>query len=107
MGLMYCVDSWDFYREVMKEYVSGNKIDQLNELYDKKDYENYRIIVHSVKSNSLSIGAVKVSELAKALEFAARDNDTAYIEENHGKFIDKYTDLVQRLKTFLEQEAGE
>lgn len=107
MGLRYCVDSWDFYREVMQEYVSGNKIDQLNELYDKKDYENYRIIVHSVKSNSMSIGAVKVSEMAKGLEFATRDNDAAYVEENHGKFIDQYTDLVQRLKTFLEQEAGE
>lgn len=105
IGLKYCVDSWEFYVEVMQEYVNGNKIEQLNELYGNKDYENYRIQIHAVKSNSMSIGAVEVSEAAKALEFATKDNDIAFVEENHASFIDKYTELIESLKKYLEEEA--
>ncbi|MGN0481168.1 MAG: response regulator, partial [Lachnospiraceae bacterium] len=106
LGMKYCVDSWDFYKEVMQEYTSGNKLEQLNSLYESKDYENYRILIHSVKSNSMSIGAVEVSELAKALEFATRDNDIAYVEANHEAFMEKYRTLIDCLKEFLEREAG-
>ena len=100
-GLKYCMDSMEFYKEVMEEYINGDKTGQLNSLFEQKDWQNYRILIHSVKSNSMSIGAVTISEQAKALEFATRDEDIEYIEKEHDGFVKDYGNLIEQLKKYL------
>ena len=93
-GLGYCMESKEFYLDTLKGYVQADKREELQKAYDAEDYENYRIIVHSIKSTSLTIGAQVTSEHAKALEFAARDGDIELIKKRHDVFIDEYISTI-------------
>ena len=62
-----------------------------------RDWDNYRIVVHSLKGNALTIGALNLSEHAKELEFAARDNRIDEIMEKHGPFLKEYRALLDAI----------
>lgn len=96
-GLGYCCNSEDFYREMLLAYLDSQKVEQIKESYQKEDWENYRILVHALKSTSLSIGAVDVSEQAKALEMAAKENDLDFIREHHSGMLADYQSLLSGL----------
>ena len=98
-GLAYCMNDQNFYKEMLGEYVNGDKTTELVEFFDKEDFEYYRITVHAVKSTSLTIGAIKVSEDAKALEMACKEGDFDFVKKNHEAFIQKYTALIRLLRT--------
>lgn len=97
-GLAYCMNDENFYNEMLDEYANSDKTKDLNESLDKADFESYRITVHAVKSSSLTIGAIKVSEDAKALEMACKENNLDYVKQNHKAFMDEYTTLLEVLK---------
>lgn len=42
-----------------------------------------------------------VGETAKALEFAARDNNAEFIREHHQPMMESYTELLEKLKAIL------
>jgi HPt (histidine-containing phosphotransfer) domain-containing protein len=71
----------------------------------KGDIESYRIAIHSLKSTSLTIGAVQLSEMAKALEIACKENNVEYVREQHEKCMDAYKMILDKLSKFL--EAGD
>lgn len=106
VGMKYCMNSVEFYLDVLTEYTNGNKADQLAQFYESKDYQNYRVLIHSVKSNSMSIGAVDLSDRAKALEFAAKEEDLAYIDANHEAFMKDYQAFLMALKEYLANEKN-
>ena len=74
---------------------------EIQTLYRIRDWKNYVIAVHGVKGAMGNIGAEKVSELAKKLEFAGKENNIRYIEENHGIFIHEYETLFAELRSCL------
>lgn len=100
-GLSYCADDTDIYTEIIATYFENSKLGEINNFFEAEDWENYRILVHSLKSTSLSIGATNLSEQAKALEFAARDNNIVYIKENHEKCMTDYENLLNNIKSAL------
>ena len=100
-GMGYCMDSKEFYLETLQAYYDSDRCTELEMAFSQKDTEDYRIIVHSVKSASLTIGAVQLSEHAKMLEFAARDGDDGYIREHHAGFIDEYKDILSGIGKVL------
>ncbi|MDD6796785.1 MAG: ATP-binding protein [Clostridia bacterium] len=99
-GLGYCMDR-DFYEEVLREYMLADKKDKIEQFFNEKDWNNYRTLVHALKSTSLTIGAVSLSEEAKALEMAAMDKDEDYIMSNHRAVMQKYLNLTDKLKGIL------
>lgn len=103
VGLGYCCNDEDFYREMLASYLENQKYDDIMKCCQQEDWENYRILVHALKSTSLSIGAAGLSEQAKALETAAKESDFAYIKENNGKVMADY----QSLLAGLEETAGQ
>ena len=96
-GLTYCVNDPDFYKEMLQEYLSSDKQAKLEQFFAHEDWENYRIIVHALKSTSLTIGATHLSEQAKALEQAAKSGDVPYLHMHHQTVMDEYADLTDRL----------
>lgn len=96
-GLTYCMDE-EFYKEVLEEYVGADKLEELNNYYNAKDWENYRIKVHALKSTSMTIGAVTLSEGAKALEAASKELDEAYITAHHDEVMKQYEELLGKLR---------
>ena len=98
-GLAYCMNDQNFYREMLVEYVNGDKTAELVEYFDKEYFEYYRITVHAVKSTSLTIGATKVSEDAKALEMACKENNLDFVKQNHEAFLQEYKALIRVIQS--------
>ena len=78
-GMAYCCDNEAFYREMLLTFLQKEKLEDIEAFYELKDWENYRILVHALKSTSLSIGAEGLSEMAKQLELAAKEENHYYI----------------------------
>ncbi len=101
-GLGYCMNDNGFYIEMLKEYVQSDKESDMKKFYEKKDWYNYRIVVHGLKSSSLTIGAVTLSEGARALEAAAKEANADYIESHHEEVLERYVSLRKQLTDQLE-----
>jgi HPt (histidine-containing phosphotransfer) domain-containing protein len=87
----------DFYSEMLSEYQKSDKPALMTQYFEAKDWENYRITVHSLKSTSLTIGAATLSERAKALEMACKENNETYINENHAGVLADYVKFLEEL----------
>ena len=97
-GIMYCGNR-ENYIEILKNHRDGGdeSIGQIQELYNKKDWKNYTITVHGIKSSMMSIGAVKLSEMAKALELAGKGENYEYILAEHNAMIQEYRRIMDIL----------
>lgn len=98
-GLAYCMNDKKFYKEMLDEYVKSEKTAELKEYFEKGDLEYYRITVHAVKSTSLTIGAIKVYEDAKALEMACKEGNLDFVKQNHEAFMEEYKSLVRGIQS--------
>ena len=102
-GMGYTGGIEDAYYEILEMYVrkGEEKRIQINSYAETNDWKNYIIEVHALKSTSLSIGAVELSELAKKLELAGKagDYDTivkenSILSELYGRVISEGAKLV-------------
>ena len=107
IGLEYCCNSEEFYREMLGSYVSNDKHATICKFYKEEDWEQYRILVHALKSTSLSIGAVRLSEAAKQLEMAAKENRIDEIRLNHEDVMRDYEKLLSLIRRELTGEITE
>ncbi len=98
-GVDYCGGDTEFYEELLTDYMSkkDEKLAELQMHFDNEDWENYEIRVHGIKSTSALIGAADLSERAKALEFAAKENNIQFILDNHKSMKDDYEKLLNAL----------
>ena len=101
MGLEYCAEDEEIYLEVLEGYVEEDRCEELESLCASENWPEYRVVVHAVKSTSLTIGAEEVSEKAKALELAAASGDAAFVKANHADLINDYKDLLDKIKNAL------
>lgn len=90
-GLLYCGGEAG-YRKVLENYsVRGAEhLEKLLELYENGQWDEYVIAVHGIKSAMFSIGASRVSELAKAQEMAGKAGDLSYIKAHHAELAEEY-----------------
>lgn len=95
-GLDYCGGDTEFYEELLSDYADrkDSKLEEIKGYFDAMDFKNYEIRVHGVKSTSKLIGAFELSDLAKALEDAAKGGNEAFIKETHPEFMRKYETLM-------------
>lgn len=100
-GTLYC-GGLENYQKILERYSERGEenLDQVEEFFGKQDWENYTIAVHGIKSAMLSIGAIRLSELAKKLEMAGKAADIAYILENHGAMAEEYRRVMKMLKEY-------
>jgi CheY-like chemotaxis protein len=77
------------------------KITQLKDALDKNDLKSYRILIHVLKSASMSIGAQILPESAKSLEIAAREGSLDYITKINEKFLAELEMVLNNIREFL------
>jgi CheY-like chemotaxis protein len=97
-GLQYCMGSEEFYLEMIQEYLDNDKSSDMSTFFEQENWENYRITVHALKSTSLTIGAADLSEQAKQLEMAAKEEDYGYIRTHHAEVLEAYRKLCGELQ---------
>ena len=101
VGMSYFADNEDFYHEMIQCYLDNSSYEDIQKSFDNQDWENYRILVHALKSTSLSIGAVELSNQAKELEFAAKEGRIDDIYRGHDAMITRYHHLLEQIHQVL------
>ena len=92
------------YRDILALYAANfdKKTARIDELFTKEDLKNYVIEVHALKSTSLNIGAVKVSELARELEAEGKAGNLSVIKEKTGELLRLYREAAETARLYLE-----
>lgn len=100
LGIGYCSGNIEDYIDIVKIYheIGVKRIDEIRQFFNEKDWENYTILVHSLKSTSLNIGAVKLSKMAKRLESAAKSKDENVIAEENDTMLSEYERVIEAIK---------
>ncbi len=98
-GVTYCGNMENYIEVLRMHCVDGaeNKA-KIEDFFGRKDWKNYTILVHALKSSMKSIGALPLSEMAKALEMAGKEDRADYIMENHHPMIDEYDRILKMLR---------
>lgn len=97
-GLSYTGSAEKYLSAVARYYRNYEKnCKKVNGFLAAKDYENYMITVHALKSNSKMIGAAHLSGSFETLEVAARNDDIHLIEELTGPIMADYAALWAKL----------
>ena len=114
LGIWYCGDSEEVYREVLTEFCDVETEDRqkIERTYWEGNWKDYAIVVHGLKSSALSVGAKKLSEEAAGLERAAKEMQNkdalhrqevlAYIREYHVITMEMYGKAVTEGRRYLE-----
>ena len=97
-GMAYCggEENWLSILKVCGDTAEENKA-KLKEFYETKNWKEYTILIHGVKSSMKTVGAMTLSEMAKALEQAGKVENTEYIEAHHDEMLVEYN----RVDAFL------
>ena len=110
-GLEFCQDDQSFYGTILEEYVAEceEKKREMEQLLEAKDWENYRVHVHAVKSTSRLIGADALFDKLQQLENAAKKQDEAGARTIHGEAMKLYDQVVEAadLAVTMMKGAGE
>jgi len=96
------------FHKVITTFTGSAKKDkkEISDLYDRRDYQNYIVKIHGLKSAARIAGAPKLSKLAERLEFAGKAGDYEQIHQEHEELLKLYekTVLEMRVKYGLKVE---
>lgn len=99
VGLRYCMSNRDFYRKMLDTFVELNSIDEIDRLFQDKDWSNYQVKVHALKSAALTVGARELSERARGIEQAVRVNDIGYALLHHQELCEVFRETRDLIKS--------
>ena len=99
-GLLYCQADEQLYAALLQEFAqsSADKTRELRQYYEARDWNNYAVAVHALKSTSRMIGAAALSDAAAALEAAADAGDEDSIRQWHDGMMDQYSAATEVLR---------
>ena len=111
LGLQYCMNSMEFYKEMLEMYCDEyeDRAAKLTEALKAEDWDIYTITVHALKSTSLNIGGEQISNAAKELEAAGKalraseqmDESRTFIMEHHDIAMQLYGATVEEAKKII------
>jgi CheY-like chemotaxis protein/HPt (histidine-containing phosphotransfer) domain-containing protein len=102
-GLVYAMNEEGFYLEMVNDFVadSEERMAEIYVSYTNKDWKSYEVNVHALKSLTKTIGLGNLSEEAKILEFAAKDENVQLIESGHDDMMKHFEEAVKRIRDVL------
>ena len=102
-ALGYAMDDEDFYKELLETYIGeeGDKRADIRKNYEEKNWHEYQILVHALKSSSRTIGADELSEKALAQEMAAKNGDTDVIHAGYDEMMSDYEAVMEMIRDVL------
>lgn len=104
-GLEYTRSDDKYLSAIQRYYKSyDNNLSKLTEFYNNKDYKNYCIVVHSLKSNSKMIGINSLANSFEELEIAANNRDYNTINKRHLLVLEEWGEFISKLKPIGEMK---
>jgi len=100
-GLKYCSGDLELYLDILQILYDSapEQLSDLQRVLTAKDYPNYILQTHSLKSQLLNIGYSLLADEARALEIAGKEGRYDFIKEHHDAFVDSYHHLLKQLET--------
>lgn len=104
IGIEFCAGSEEVYQEVLMTYLEEGP-DYLQKMVtykEQRDWKNYSVIVHSIKSNAKTIGAQELAEVALEQEMAAKSGDEATIDAKWKITYETYAAVLEEVKGMVQ-----
>ncbi|MBR6382744.1 MAG: Hpt domain-containing protein, partial [Lachnospiraceae bacterium] len=103
IGIAFTGDDEDIYMSLLGEYAAEEveKSANIKECYRTKDWKNYEVYVHSLKSTSKMIGASALAEIAAESEAASNVQNTLVIDNNHDRMMEMYAALAAVIREHI------
>lgn len=100
VAMEYCGGMEDMHLEMLCIFCDQAKkyLEELPIYFEKEDWENYRIVVHAIKGNALSIGSKRFSKESYEQEMAAKAGDSQKIKDTWSDYFAHYKELVEEAK---------
>lgn len=90
------LDTVLFFRDSIDE-----KADEIESLYFAENIQDFTTKVHALKSSARLVGLTELSEMARLLEEAGKNEDMNYIRDNTWEVLSKYRsykDVLEKIK---------
>lgn len=112
IGMRYCQKDENLYYTLLREYAAEaeDKAQAFGRYYETRDWNNYSILAHSLKSTSRTIGATALSQIAAKLEKAADDGRAEDVAAEHAVMLECYANTAQAIRAVLQgmgSDAGD
>ena len=93
-------DNEDILKVVIEEITKecDDRVRRMHALVRDKNYRDYGIDAHAVKGLMATIGLDRLSERAKRHEYAVKEENYGFIEEDVEGFLKEYKDLCDKLR---------
>lgn len=107
-GLQLYGGNLDAYLAVLKTFMetAEDSMNRIGAFADNREYKNYMTEVHGLKSSALAIGAKELSEMARLLETAAREENYRQIMYDTPALLAKFADVAEHIKPFVQAEKS-
>ena len=79
------------------------KASELEGFYSSENWKDYTIKIHALKSSARLIGALDLSGKAQLLETAGKEENIAYIRDNHSAFMQDYMQCKEILGDYYSE----
>ncbi len=100
-GITNCGLAEDYMDALYVFYSSvSEKADDIESFFNNKDWTNYSLCVHSLKSMARLVGAKKLADAAAVLENASREGDEELVRSNTPDFLESYREFSDILSAF-------
>ena len=110
-GMRFCNRDRDVYLSVLGEFASEQvrKGKRLEEYFADRNWDEYSILIHSVKSSAKTIGANELSMLAGELEKASKEGNAEFVEKEHARAMKLYAQTGDTIKANVDvpESSGE
>ena len=107
----YCGGDEEFYYTLLTQLVSESeqKHSNLDRFLAERDFRNYEILIHALKTTLKMAGSDALSARAKALELAVKEHNETQILDEHGGMMQDYLALIGRIAEIcgVQLPAGE
>ena len=101
-GMMHCRQDEALYRSLLAEFAKDapERLERLEAAFTAGAWKEYGLLVHSLKSVSGTIGAVRLSDAAAAMEISAKQEDTAALRSGHVPLLALYRQTAGTVRAF-------
>jgi HPt (histidine-containing phosphotransfer) domain-containing protein len=115
VGIDYSGGDVGMYREFLTMFCDMKEENdkRIAQCFDAGDWQNYVTQIHALKSTSLTVGATKLSEEAKALELSGKeflaDGESilpGYILAHHEEVMLLYNNTYKEAKQWLKKNES-
>lgn len=105
-GLSLCGGNVDAYLAILKTFMetAAESMLRIETCAHSRDYKNYTTEVHGLKSSALAIGAAGLSEMAKNLEQAGKEENYKQIADDTPALIARFSEIAENIKPLVETE---